>query len=172
MVLKQRRLVRAAFFLAKITNALQPKQLVLDLQSASVAAQRTAGGDHSMAGNDDGDGIVMIGLAHGPERSRAAHLLGNFCIGARLAVRDRQQGVPTFFLELGANKIQLAGKRMQLSLKIGPKLLLVREELLWRLDPEFIFAALLRKLAPIKEQKTQSLISGRQQQPACRRIHT
>src|SRR5437016_7102042 len=110
MVLKQRRLVWAAFFLAKIVNALQPKQLVLDLQSASVAAQRTAGGDHSMAGDNDGDGIVMMGLAYGPERSRVAHLPGDFGIGASFAVGDRQQGVPTFFLEFGADKVQLAGK--------------------------------------------------------------
>src|SRR5205809_437985 len=154
MVLKQGRLLRAAFFLVEIVNALQPKQLVLDLQATSVTAQGTAGGDDSMAGNDDGDGIVMIGLAYGPERSRAAHLPGDFGIGASFAVGDRQQGVPTFFLEFGADKVQLAGKLTQIPLKIGSKLLLVRQELLLGFDPEFILASLLWKLAFIEEQKT------------------
>src|SRR5438045_9480398 len=105
MVLIQRRVLRAAFFLAQTGHAFKSKKPVFYIESATVTAQGTAGGDDSMAGDDDSDGVVVIGLAYGPERSRAARLPGDLGIGASFAVGDRQQGVPTFFLEFGADEI-------------------------------------------------------------------
>ena len=59
-----------------------------------------------MAGHHNSDRIVVVGLANGPEGAGTAYLAGDICIRARLAVRNLQQGIPAFLLELGADQVQ------------------------------------------------------------------
>ncbi len=156
--------------MAKIGDAFQPEQLVFHVESAAVAAQSIAGSDDAVAGDNDRDRIIVVGLAYGPKSSWTAYLARDIGIGTRFAIGDGEQGIPAFFLEFGADKLQLAGELAQLPFKIGLKLLLVRKKPFRRLDPYFVLPA-LRQLPSIEKKEAQPLVGGRQQEFAGGALH-
>src|ERR1700694_3520245 len=123
-----------------------------------------------MARNNDRNRVVMVSLAYSPKGVGAANLLRDFCIGASLAIGNRKQRVPAFFLEFGADKLHLTGKLPQLASKIGLDLLFVGAKLLLRLDPDFVLA-FLWSLAFVENQETQTLAGSRKQQFTRGRFH-
>src|SRR3954453_313890 len=91
-----------------------------------------------MAGHDNGDRIVMVGLAYGAKSQRPTDLSRERGIRARLSVGNAQQRLPAGFLKAGAGQVQLAGEGAQASAKICVYLLLIGLKAFARFDPDFI----------------------------------
>ena len=85
---------------------LQVEPLALDVEAAAIAAQRSAGCDHAVAGDDDGDWIPIVGHADGAEGLRVSDGAGNIGIGAGLAVGDREQRLPAGEWKRSSAKIE------------------------------------------------------------------
>ncbi len=84
----------------------QPQKKCFDRQPAAIATQKATGRQHAMAGNDNGDGIVVIRLPYGAKAVGIADRARDFRVGTRLAVGNLQQFVPAALAELGAAQIQ------------------------------------------------------------------
>src|SRR5205807_7832209 len=112
----------------------------------------------------------MVGLAYSAKGFGPSDLPGDFSVGTSLAIGDRQQGIPAFFLKLGADKVQLASEFPQLATKISLELSLVRAKLFLRFNPDFVLA-LSQRLAFVEQQETQPLAGSCKQQLACGRFH-
>ncbi len=82
------------------------EQLALDVETATVTAQRAARRDHPVAGNDDSYWISVVRHADGTVGVRVANGLSNVPVAAGLAVWNFEQGVPAGELELGSAKIE------------------------------------------------------------------
>ena len=123
-----------------------------------------------MAGNNNRDRIIVIGLAHGAEGPRASDFSRDVRVRARFTVGNAQQCLPAFFLKAGAGQVQFAGELAQLAAKVGVDLLLVVLHLRAGFNPEFI-AGSLRQLAAMKLHAAQSGFRGRHQQRPRRRRH-
>src|ERR1700687_5732568 len=91
-------------------TALQVEELLFQRESAAVTAERAVGGNHAMAGHDDGDGIVVVGRTDGAEGLRPADGARLVGVGAGLAVGNLQKRVPAAHLEIGSAKIQGNGE--------------------------------------------------------------
>ena len=102
-----------------------------------------------MAGNDDGNGIDVVGLAYGAKRPRAADLFSNFSIGAGFAIRNAQQSMPAFLLKVRSFEVKFAGKLSQLTTEIRLKFCFIRLQLLWRFDPHFPLSGFGERAAKI-----------------------
>ena len=83
-------------------QAFVPQQPALAGQAARIASQRAAGGNDPVTGRDYGQGIGMIGHAHGAKGTRAAYGAGNVCIAACPSVGNAPQGLPDLTLKGGA----------------------------------------------------------------------
>ena len=59
-----------------------------------------------MAGDDNRDRIIVIGLADGAERLRTANFAGNFGICAGFSVRNSQQRLLAVFLKGSVGEIK------------------------------------------------------------------
>src|SRR5512135_2931425 len=68
-----------------LARTLQAEQLLLERQAAAVAAQAAVGGDHPVAGDQDGHGVAVVGHAHCAEGAGTTHGAGDVGIGTRLA---------------------------------------------------------------------------------------
>jgi len=77
------------------------------------SAQPTIALDHSVAGDDQWDGIPAIGIPNGSEGFRMANRLCNVPIGSGLPVGNFCQCGPNFFLEWGPSEIQLTIKTLE-----------------------------------------------------------
>ena len=85
---------------------LKVEQLALDVEPATIPAQRAARCDHPVAGNDDSDWIPVVRHAYGTVGPRVANGFRNVTVTASLAVRDFEQCAPARELELGSAKIE------------------------------------------------------------------
>jgi len=110
-----------------------------------------------------GNWIVMICLANGAECVRTANSTRNFSIRASLAIRDSQKGLPTIFLKLRSNQIEVKRKFTQFSAKVGLQLRNIGPELFRRFNPDFVFPGSWHR-AFVKMEASQALFSGRKQQ--------
>ena len=79
-----------------------------------------------MAGDDDGDRILMVRLAHGTESMWTADSTRYFSIRTRFAIRNPEQGFPAVFLKWCPNQIEFASEFTKLPAKIRGDLLCVR----------------------------------------------
>ena len=110
------------------TGLLQVEQLALYVEAAAVTAQRAAGRDHAVAGDDNGDGIPVVRHADGTVGMRVADGLSDVAVATGLAVWNFEQRMPARELELGSSKIErqrelatLAGKVFVEFSEIGRK---------------------------------------------------
>src|SRR2546425_3562781 len=97
---------------------LQIEQFELKVESATVAAERAVGGDHTMTGNNNRDGIAVVRHADGAECMRMRDGLGDVAVGASLAVRDVEQGAPALQLKIGAAEVQWEGEVLAITVEI------------------------------------------------------
>jgi hypothetical protein len=97
---------------------LKVEQLALDVEPATITAQRAARCDHPVAGNDDRDWIPVVRHAHGTVSMRVANRFRNVTVTASLAVRDFEQCAPTRELKLGSAKIKREGKLAAFARKV------------------------------------------------------
>ena len=97
---------------------LKVEQLALDVKTAAVAAQRSAGCDHAVAGDDDGDWIPVVRHTDGAVGVGMANGLGDVTVAASLAVWNFEQCMPAGQLELGSTKIEWERELAALSRKI------------------------------------------------------
>jgi len=82
------------------------QQLALDVQTATVAAQRATRCDHPVAGDDDSHWIPVVRHADGTVGVRVANGLSDVAVAAGLAVWNFEQRPPAGELELGSAKIE------------------------------------------------------------------
>src|SRR5690606_36265046 len=80
------------------------EQRALERQPAAVTRQRAVRADHPMAGHDQADRIRAVRGADAARGCRAADRACDVGIAARLAVRNRQQGVPHGVLKRRARR--------------------------------------------------------------------
>ena len=71
-------------------RAFQIEQKLLGCQAAAESGKGAVGGDDAVAGNDDRDGIVVVGLADSTGCERRADFGGKPRVRPRLAVGDPQ----------------------------------------------------------------------------------
>lgn len=60
---------------------LQLEQSSFPVDSTAVPGELSAGADHAVARDDDGDGIVAVGQSHGACGAGGADLVGDFPVG-------------------------------------------------------------------------------------------
>src|SRR5260370_42355637 len=89
------------------SRAFQLQKFFFGFQPATVAGERAVCSDDPVAWHNNGDGIVMIGLANGAEGARAAYLFGQLRIRAGVAVGNAAQRVPALLLEVCADQVQI-----------------------------------------------------------------
>mgnify|MGYP001643793670 FL=1 len=76
--------------------AFERQELHLLVDAVGVACETAACADDAVAGDDDGDGVVRDGAADGVGGFFHADAAGDFAVGYRFAVGDREQDVPDF----------------------------------------------------------------------------
>src|ERR1035438_1915983 len=111
-------------------RALQVKQLALDVEAAAISTQRPSGCDDAVAGNNDGDGIPIVGHADRAEGLRVSDGAGDIAVAASLAVGDCEERLPAGELKCGSAEIErhrefvaLAAEVLVEFAKVGRKLL-------------------------------------------------
>ena len=87
-------------------SSFKPKQFLFCIKATAVTRESSICAQNPVAGNNDGNGIVMIGLAHGAEGIRTSNGASDFAIGAGFTVRNAQQRLPAIFLKLRSNQIE------------------------------------------------------------------
>src|SRR5882724_187213 len=97
---------------------LQIEQFALDVESATVSAERAVGGDHTMTGNNNRDGITVVRHADGAECMWMRDGLGDVAVRASLAVRDVEQGAPALQLKVGAAEVEGEGEVLAIASEI------------------------------------------------------
>ena len=70
----------------------------------AVAHERTVGSDDPVAGDQDRDPVVPVGLAHRTNRIGPTDHFGLLTVGSRLAVGDLAEPAPHGLLEFGARR--------------------------------------------------------------------
>ena len=90
-------------------TSLELEQELLDVGAVGISAQRAIGRRDTVAGNDDAQRVVMVGLCHCSESLRTPHLLGLFAIADGVTVGDLFQHVPSGLLKCRA--IEADGQR-------------------------------------------------------------
>jgi hypothetical protein len=107
---------------------LKVEQLALDVEPATIAAQRAARCDHPVAGNDNSDWIPVVRHAYGTVGVCVANGLSNVAVAAGLAVRDFEQCAPARELELGSAKVERERELSALARKVFLELAQIRRE--------------------------------------------
>ncbi len=83
-------------------NALYFEEFSLPFDAARETADLPVGGEHSMAWNEEGNGIDTACLSYRSGRSRLPDLTGYFRVTSRLSHRDRTQRLPDVDLKISA----------------------------------------------------------------------
>ncbi len=99
------------------------EQPLLPPQTATIAGQMAIAAYHTMAGRDDGYGVLSIGGTHGPDRVGLAYLIGQVLVRNDSAVGNGQQLLPDQFLKIGAVEGQRQVKFLPLAGEIIGQLL-------------------------------------------------
>ena len=95
----------------------------LEVETTGETAEGAVGADDAMAGDDDGDGVLSVGLSGGAKSSGAADFLGEPAIAAGLAVRDGEQALPDGLLEVRApEEVEGETEPFQLSIEVSEQL--------------------------------------------------
>ena len=68
----------------------QFQQILFGCEPASVTGERPVATDHSMAGNENGDGVCSVGIRYGANGVRYVQSFGHFTIRKSLSIRDLQ----------------------------------------------------------------------------------
>ena len=89
-----------------------PQQPALAVQAGTVAPQAAVRGDDPVAGDDEGDGIDGVGLAHGPGGLGAPYPAGQFAVGDGLPPGNAPQFLPDPELKGGALGVQGEGGKI------------------------------------------------------------
>src|SRR5258708_32115721 len=156
-------------------SSFQAQKFFFGLQAAAVAGERAVCAQDPVAGNDDGNRVVVIGLANRAKSLRAAYLPRNFSVTAGCTVRNAPQRLPARLLKWSADQVQRAGEFTQLTTEVSVELLLVRLQMSARFNPEFVLCQFARRrfgqLAPVKLHAAQPLLRGRNQQRSDRGLH-
>ena len=147
---------------------LQVEQPALDIEPTAVAAERSSGRDHAMAGHNDGDRIPVVRHPDGTKCVRMPDGAGDLAVGTSFPVRDVKQSAPAPELKVGAAEIERDRKLAALARKVFVKLAKVARQR-W-----FGFAKLNRvgihPLHPrFKFETHQALCRGSQEQRPDRR---
>ena len=79
------------------------QQPAFAFRAAGITGEGSVGAQHTMTGNDDGDGVASHGTADGAGRP-TADALCQITVGHRLAVRDLQQLLPDGLPEFRASR--------------------------------------------------------------------
>lgn len=98
------------------------KQPVFPACSAAVTGQGPVGADDTMAGNNNADGVMVIGAADRPHSLGAADTSGLLAVGDGFAIGDGLQGLPAFQAERRAFHAEGQAEGLQFALKIGIQL--------------------------------------------------
>ena len=104
-------------------RSLEPQQECLGGQSAAVAAEFCARRQHPVAGHDDRDRIVMIGLSDGAVGVGASDGASDVGVALCLAVRNAQQLFPALLLKFGSAEIERHGEIASLAGEVLVELL-------------------------------------------------
>ena len=111
---------------------LQVKQLAFQIKPAAIAAQRSAGRDDAMTGDNDGDRVAIVGHADGAKGVGMSDGARDVGISARLAEGDGEQRVPAGQLEGSSAQIEGHRKVSPLAVKVFVQFANVRRESLLR----------------------------------------
>ena len=163
-------------------RSFQFQQISFDFKAATVPAQRTISRNNSMAGDNDRNGIAIVGHADRSKAPGPADSTRNFGIAPCLPVRDSKEGPPAGQLKVGPPQIQ--GK-IELSAPTGKVLMQFRhirsqrlrgflELHLLSLPPEVARIrtdGLLSGETTIKFEGDQATLGSRQKQRSHRRFH-
>jgi hypothetical protein len=97
---------------------LKVEQLTLDVETASVTAERAARCDHPVARYDDGDWIPVVRHADGTVGMRVANGFRNVAVAPGLAVGNFEQRAPACKLEVGSAEIERKRKLATLAREV------------------------------------------------------
>lgn len=78
------------------------EQLFLAIDTAAVAHQVIVGANHTVTGNDDGDGIFAVGRAHCPYLVGITQSLRQLSVVDRLSIGNFEQLFPDLPLKVGS----------------------------------------------------------------------
>src|SRR5260370_1050302 len=121
-----------------------------------------------MTRDDDGHGIVMVGLAHRAKCLRASYLARQIRVGTSFSVRDTAECFPALLLKLRPLEVQGNGEPAQHALKICLELFDAGLKSGRGFDPD-LAGRRVRKPAAIKVQNAQASRAGSEQQSPHRR---
>lgn len=85
-------------------HAFEFEEKLLCGKAAAIAGEASVAAYDAVAGSEDRNGVRAVGCAYRPDCLWIADMLGHPAIDPGLPVRDFQQGVPDFFLKLGADE--------------------------------------------------------------------
>ena len=94
------------------------EQKTLAFQAPGIAAQRPVGGNDPVTWDQDGQGVVAVGLAHGLEGARRPHPRGQLPVRDHLAIGNAAEDLPHFFLKLCPLRAQGKMEGLALAVKI------------------------------------------------------
>ena len=98
------------------------EQELLDVGTGGIAANGAVGIGDAVAGNHNGNGIVVVGLGNGTVALGVAQATSLLAIGDGLAIGDALQLGPGLDLEIGAAQVQWQREFMAQAIKVLAKL--------------------------------------------------
>ena len=102
---------------------LQGEEVLFFVGAGGVAAGGAVLVDDAVAGDDDGHGVVVVGLSNGAGALGVAHAGGLLAVRDGLAVGNLLQFGPSSHLVLGAHDMQGQGEVASLAVKVLGELL-------------------------------------------------
>ena len=117
----------------------QIQQVFLGRQPAAIAGERAVAADDTMARHEYADGVSTVGVGDGTHSMGHPDASGEVGVGNGRAVRDGEQCLPYFLLELGAYKKQREVKGFAFMSEIFVQLPACHVDNLGRLLPEGTF---------------------------------
>jgi hypothetical protein len=83
-----------------LERAFQLQQLTLYFESSAVAAQAAVRSQNAMTWNDDRNWVIVVRHTHRSKPLWTVNTSGDLRVTSSLTVRNLQQRIPTFLLEL------------------------------------------------------------------------
>lgn len=87
-------------------------------ETAAVAGEFAVAGKNAVARDDDGDGVLAVGGAHGSDSLGVANGVGDVLVGEEATVRDGEEFLPDALLEGRAGRFQGEVESLALALEI------------------------------------------------------
>ena len=114
---------------------LELKQGAFAMEATPISSEAAVGTDHSMARNDDADGVVSVGQPHRPRGSGPADLACDLPIRRGLSIGDIEQGSPDSPLERGSLESEGDVELGELAIEVGLELVDGVGECHWTVAP-------------------------------------